>query len=78
MPVRALVGDKDSGFAVWVYNDETSSVAKQAVNVKHIENELAIIEGKSQGEITLGQQVVAAGATQMRADMKVLPYQGEK
>ena len=78
VPVRALVGDKDSGFAVWVYNDETSSVAKQAVNVKHIENELVIIEGKSQGEITLGQQVVAAGATQMRADMKVLPYQGEK
>ena len=55
-----------------------SSVTKQSVNVKHIENELAIIEGQNKGEITLGQQVVAAGATQMRADMKVLPYRGEK
>ena len=53
-------------------------VRLNSVDIKHIENELAIIEGKSQGEITLGQQVVAAGATQMRADMKVLPYQGEK
>ena len=53
-------------------------MTKQSVNVKHIENELAIIEGQNKGEITLGQQVVAAGATQMRADMKVLPYRGEK
>jgi RND family efflux transporter MFP subunit len=78
VPVRSLVGDKDSGFAVWVFNSESSSVTKQSVNVKHIENELAIIEGQNKGEITLGQQVVAAGATQMRADMKVLPYRGEK
>ena len=33
VPVRALVGDKDSGFAVWVYNDETSSVAKKRSNL---------------------------------------------
>ncbi|WP_240485717.1 efflux RND transporter periplasmic adaptor subunit [Alteromonas marina] len=78
VPVRALVGNADSGFAVWVYSEETNTVTKQAVDVKHIENELAIIESNSQVEITLGQQVVAAGATQMRADMKVLPYQGEK
>ena len=78
VPVKSLVGDEDSGFAVWVYNDETSSVVKTPVDVKHIENELAIIKGKGQGDISLGRQVVAAGATQMRADMKVLPYQGEK
>ncbi|AGP77538.1 multidrug resistance protein [Alteromonas mediterranea 615] len=78
VPVRSLVGDENSGFAVWVYNDETSSVVKTPVDVKHIENELAIIKGKGQGDISLGLQVVAAGATQMRADMKVLPYQGEK
>ena len=78
VPVKSLVGDEDSGFAVWVYNDETSSVAKTPVDVKHIENELAIIKSKGQGDISLDLQVVAAGATQMRADMKVLPYQGEK
>lgn len=78
VPVRSLVGDKDSGFAVWLYDSETSSVSMQSVDVKHIENNLAIIEGKRQGDISLGQQVVAAGATQMRAGMKVLPYKGEK
>jgi hypothetical protein len=49
-------------------------VAKQANNVRHIENDLAVIEG----DVTLGQLVVAAGAAQMRDGLKVLPYKGEK
>ncbi|WP_348681784.1 efflux RND transporter periplasmic adaptor subunit [Alteromonas mediterranea] len=78
VPVRSLVGNADAGFSVWVYNEASNSVTKQTVEVKHIEDELAIIKGKGQGDISLGLQVVAAGATQMRANMKVLPYQGEK
>ncbi|WP_438823506.1 efflux RND transporter periplasmic adaptor subunit [Alteromonas sp. P256] len=74
VPVKSLVGDEDSGFAVWVFDKATSRVNKQSVNVKHIQNELAIIEG----DISLGQRVVSAGATKMTADMKVLPYKGEK
>tara|TARA_A200000159_G_scaffold164955_1_gene198110 strand:+ start:44611 stop:45684 length:1074 start_codon:yes stop_codon:yes gene_type:complete len=74
VPVKSLVGDEDSGFAVWIFDKTTSRVNKQTVNVKHIENELAIIEG----DISLGQRVVSAGATKMTADMKVLPYKGEK
>lgn len=74
VPVKSLVGDEHNGFAVWIFDKATSRVTKQAVNVKHIENELAIIEG----DISLGQRVVSAGATKMTADMKVLPYKGEK
>nr|WP_032096058.1 MULTISPECIES: efflux RND transporter periplasmic adaptor subunit [unclassified Alteromonas] len=74
VPVKSLVGDENNGFAVWIFDKTTSRVNKQTVNVKHIENELAIIEG----DISLGQRVVSAGATKMTADMKVLPYKGEK
>ena len=74
VPVKALVGDENNGFAVWIFDKATSRVNKQTVNVKHIENELAIIEG----DISLGQRVVSAGASKMTADMKVLPYKGEK
>ena len=74
VPVKALVGDENNGFAVWIFDKATSRVNKQTVSVKHIENELAIIEG----DISLGQRVVSAGASKMTADMKVLPYKGEK
>ncbi|MEQ3641092.1 MAG: efflux RND transporter periplasmic adaptor subunit [Alteromonas sp.] len=74
VPVKSLVGDENNGFAVWIFDKTTSRVNKQTVNVKHIENELAIIEG----DISLGQRVVSAGATKMTPDMKVLPYKGEK
>ncbi|WP_412722568.1 efflux RND transporter periplasmic adaptor subunit [Alteromonas sp. D210916BOD_24] len=74
VPVKALVGDDNNGFAVWVFNEDTQTVSQHRITVKHIENELAIVEG----DITLEQRVVSAGASQMRPDMNVLPYQGEK
>jgi RND family efflux transporter MFP subunit len=74
VPVKALVGDKENGFAVWLYNDDTQLVSKQTIAVRHIENDLAVIEG----DVALGQFIVAAGAAQMRDGMKVLPYKGEK
>ena len=74
VPVKALVGDENDGFALWVFDDKTQTVSKHRVSVKHIENEMAVIEG----DVRVGEQVVSAGASQMRPDMKVLPYQGEK
>lgn len=74
VPVKALVGDENNGFALWVFDDKTQTVSKHRVSVKHIENEMAVIEG----DVRVGEQVVSAGASQMRPDMKVLPYQGEK
>ena len=74
VPVKALVGNEDNGFAVWLYDNQSESVIKAPVEVKHIENKLAVITGN----VKLGQRVVAAGAAQMRDGMKVLPYKGEK
>ena len=74
VPVKALVGNEDNGFAVWLYDNQSESVIKTPVEVKHIENKLAVITGN----VELGQRVVAAGAAQMRDGMKVLPYKGEK
>lgn len=74
VPIEAIVGDKASGFSVWVYDEENLSVHKESVTVEHIREEFAILKGA----LSLGQQVVAAGATKMRTDMKVLPYEGEK
>lgn len=72
VPVQALVEDGKSGFAVWVYEASNNTVTKAPVEVNHIEDTLAIINSNLQA----GQQVVAAGAAKMRADMKVRPYQG--
>ena len=74
VPVKALVGDENDGFAVWVLDDSLQTVKQHSVDVKHIEGDIAVVEGP----ILLGQKVVAAGAAQMRENMKVLPYKGEK
>ena len=52
----------------------SQTVKQHSVDVKHIEGDIAVVEGP----ISLGQKVVAAGAAQMRENMKVLPYKGEK
>jgi RND family efflux transporter MFP subunit len=74
VPIQSLVGDKASGFAVWVYDESSKLVNKVSVTVEHIHEDFAVLSGS----LALGQKVVAAGATKMRADMKVLPYEGEK
>ncbi|WP_414830356.1 efflux RND transporter periplasmic adaptor subunit [Alteromonas sp. H39] len=73
LPVKALIGSQETGFTVWVYDDTTKQVSPAAVSVVHIQNELAVIHS----DLSAGQQVVAAGASQMREDMIVLPYRGE-
>ncbi|MGK0501872.1 efflux RND transporter periplasmic adaptor subunit [uncultured Alteromonas sp.] len=74
VPVQSLVGDEASGFGVWVYNESSKLVNKVSVTVEHIHEDFAVLSGS----LALGEKVVAAGATKMRADMKVLPYEGEK
>lgn len=74
VPVKSLVGDEDNGFAVWLFDEDSQTVQKTSVDVKHIENQLAVVKG----DVKLGQRVVAAGAAQMRDGLNVLPYKGEK
>ncbi len=73
IPVKALLGSKTDGFTVWVYDKTSRTVSPVAVKVAHIQDELAVIHS----DLTAGQQVVSAGASQMREDLIVLPYQGE-
>lgn len=73
IPVKALIGSQEEGFTVWVYDPTSRTVNPTSVTVVHIQDELAVIHS----ELTAGQQVVAAGASQMREDIIVLPYRGE-
>ena len=73
IPVKALIGSEKEGFTVWVYNAKSRQVSPTPVSVVHAQDELAVIHS----DLTAGQQVVAAGASQMREDMLVLPYKGE-
>ena len=73
IPVQSLVGDEDTGFAVWAYDESNQTAHKVAVDVVHIQDNVAIIKSS----LSVGEKVVAAGAAKMRANMKVLPYEGE-
>ena len=73
VPVQSLVGDKANGFAVWVYDESKQRAHKVNVDVKHIQSNMAIISST----LRVGEKVVAAGATKMRSDIVVLPYEGE-
>lgn len=73
VPINALVGDANNGFAVWIYNQK-GTVEKRQVMVLNVVANSAIVEGN----IDIGQQVIAAGANQMHEGIKVAPYQGEQ
>ena len=73
VPVKSLVEDEANQFGVWVYDEKTGTVSKTPVTVNHIEDALAVISS----DLSAGQSVVAAGASQMRNNMKVRPYEGE-
>ncbi|MCF2947386.1 efflux RND transporter periplasmic adaptor subunit [Paraglaciecola aquimarina] len=72
IPVSAVIGDAESGFAVWEFNN--SVVNKQAVQVAGIVDNYALI---SSG-LTAGEKVVSAGTTYMREGLAVREYKAEK
>lgn len=70
VPVNAVVtGPKDTLY-VWLYNEESGTVSKQAITTgKLISGWLPVFSG-----LQAGQKVVAAGASQMQEGMKVRPF----
>lgn len=74
IPVKALVGSKQDGFYVWQYQPQLQTVEKVAVDVMHVEDEFAVIDGP----LKTNDTVVAAGATQVRPGMTILPYTPEQ
>jgi len=73
IPFTALIGDKDSGFHVWKFNSESSTVEKAQVTVLHLEDTLAVVTG----QLDAGDYVVSAGATKMSQGLAVKAYQPE-
>ena len=69
IPVSALVSDNQQGFAVWRYDPKTGVVQKQKVQVGDPQqNGVQILKG-----LNAGDQIVATGASQLQAGMKVTP-----
>ncbi|WP_440874651.1 efflux RND transporter periplasmic adaptor subunit [Thalassotalea sp. PLHSN55] len=74
VPLAAVSGDAKSGFIVWLFDANSSTVKQQAVAVSGIAENYALV---SKG-LTVGDKVVAAGITKMRAGLTVREYKGEQ
>lgn len=70
VPVSAVLGDSDSGFVVWLFDEESKRVKKQAVTVDGLVDKYALI---GTGLVT-GDKIVAAGITSMRDNLLVREY----
>lgn len=73
VPLRALVGEKASGFFVWRFNSDASQVEKVAVSVSGLNDNFAVI---SEG-LTEGDKVVSAAVNQMRTGISVKEYKAD-
>lgn len=70
VPVNSVVTANDKSLYVWVYDAATQQVNKQLVTVGPVsQGWIAILSG-----LTEGQQVVAAGASQMQQGQRVRPF----
>ncbi|MEY8205317.1 MAG: efflux RND transporter periplasmic adaptor subunit [Bermanella sp.] len=70
VPINAVVAGSDEGLYVWLLDEKTQTVHKQAVTVGPMsQGWVAILSG-----LEPGQKVVAAGASQMQSGLLVSPY----
>ena len=73
IPVNAVVTAADDSLYAWLYNRDTGTVHKQAITVgKVMHGYIPVFSG-----LQAGQQVVAAGASQMMEGLNVRPYQAQ-
>lgn len=70
LPLSALMGNSESGFSVWRFNQKNSSITKVAVAVSQLKGEYAIIATG----IENGDKVVSAAVSQMREGLVVKEY----
>lgn len=70
VPLSSLVGDKSSGFKLWLFDSKSQTVTNKKVEVFAIYNESVLI-GPS---IPLGSKVVSAAANKMREGLLVKEY----
>ncbi|MBU3001757.1 efflux RND transporter periplasmic adaptor subunit [Paraglaciecola arctica] len=74
VPVSAVFGDGETGFAVWLFDEQQEIVTKRKVSVNGMSGKFAIVD---QG-LSEGDKVVAAGITYMREGLMVREYKAEQ
>ncbi len=70
VPLSALMGNNDSGFSVWRYNELDSKLTKTKVNISKFKGEFALISSGLKD----GDKVVSAAVGQMREGLVVREY----
>jgi RND family efflux transporter MFP subunit len=70
VPLSALMGNNDSGFSVWRYNELDSKLTKTKVNISKFKGEFALISSGLKD----GDKVVSAAVGQMREGLLVREY----
>ena len=73
IPVKSLVGDKTSGFYVWRFNAENSSVEKVNVEVAQLVGEHVILASG----LSVSDKVVSAAVGKMRDNLVVKEYKAD-
>ena len=73
VPLNALVGNKESGFQVWLFDQAASTVNATKVEVAAIKGEHAIVAAG----LKPGDKVVSAAVHQMREQLTVREYQAD-
>lgn len=70
VPLRALIGNSDSGFSVWKLNEQDNKLTEVKVTVSDLQGDYALV---SSG-LNSGDKVVSAAVGQMREGLLVREY----
>lgn len=73
IPLKSLVGNKDSGFHVWRFNPDNNQLEKVAVKVTQLVGDHVVIDNG----VFPGDKIVSAAVTQMREGLVVREYKAE-
>jgi RND family efflux transporter MFP subunit len=73
VPFTALLGEKNSGFHIWKFNNNTSTVERAQVQVLKLIDNFALVSG----DVQRGDMVVSAGVSKISEGQSVRPYQPE-
>lgn len=70
IPLSALMGNSDSGFSVWRFNQAQKNLTRVDVKISKLHGEYALISAG----LNSGDKVVSAAVSQMRQGLKVREY----
>lgn len=73
IPLNALIGDKEVGFFVWRFNQQTSTVESVPVTIKQLLGEQVVIASG----LAPDDKVVSAAVNKMRPGLKIKEYKAE-